>query len=99
MNDFQEKQEFKKEQDIKDDFQAMKNEILDHSFKNIENNLITIQKENENIKKISNSLFESYEIIQTKINIILERHFKTVLNKINNFKIDKIIKKINHLEE
>ncbi|NWN45482.1 DUF2130 domain-containing protein [Candidatus Phytoplasma pruni] len=99
MNDFQAKQEFKKEQEIKDDFQAMKNEILDHSFKNIENNLMTIQKENENIKKISDSLFVSYEIIQTKINTILERHFKTVLNKINNFKIDQIIKKINHLEE
>ncbi|WP_261974277.1 DUF2130 domain-containing protein [Vaccinium witches'-broom phytoplasma] len=35
MNYFQEKQEFKKEQKIKDDFQTMKNEILDNSFKNI----------------------------------------------------------------
>jgi hypothetical protein len=77
----------------------MKNKILENSFKNIKNNLIISQKENENIKKISDSLFESYEIIQYKINTILNQHCKTILNKINKFKIHKIIKKINNYEE
>ncbi|QTX02839.1 hypothetical protein LFWB_2690 [Candidatus Phytoplasma luffae] len=85
---------FYKEEEIKNTFLEMKNEILDNSFKNIEKNLQFITKENQKIKTISEELLKTYNNIEEKMEKILKTHLKIAINKVRNFKIDKILKEI-----
>lgn len=93
------RQEFYKEQEIQDNFQKMKDKILNNSLKNIQNNLVKIYEENEKIKQISKSLNNSSLKIEEKIEILTKEHLKTIFNQITNFNINKIIKKINSLDK
>lgn len=81
---------FKDSEDILAEFEKMKNDILDLSLQYIENNIDEIIKESKNITKANDKLLNA-------ANTILEAHLVTVKNKINNFNINRINRKINNL--
>ncbi|WP_153368804.1 DUF2130 domain-containing protein [Candidatus Phytoplasma sacchari] len=89
------KQKFKKEKEILEYFENMKNKILNNYLVKIENNLNDILKENKNIKNISENILSTYNKIEKKTKIILGHHFKFLIKKIENFQIEQVIKKIN----
>ncbi|KXT29341.1 hypothetical protein AXA84_0155 [Candidatus Phytoplasma oryzae] len=93
------KQGFKQEKEIRELFENMKNKILNNYLKKIEKNLNEIIKENKNIKKTAENILSSYQKIEHKTQIILAHHFKFLIKKIENFQIEKIIKKINQNKE
>ncbi|UVD81680.1 DUF2130 domain-containing protein [Mycoplasma iguanae] len=81
--------DFKEKQNILKEFEDFKNQILDNSVKNINNNLI-------NIISSSEKIFKNAEDIKNQANVALETHLATIKNKINSFSIErKIIDKIN----
>jgi len=92
------KQKFRDEEEINKSFRQMKEHILNNSLNKIENNLLKMSKENEKIKKMSESLNSSYFKIQKQIQTISKEHLITIFNQIKNFKISKIIKQINCLK-
>lgn len=79
--------EFKEKQEIANEFDQMKNDIIDKTIKNINENISKVITKSENIEKFAK---EIQEIAKNKLN----KQISTVENKINNFKITKIIKKI-----
>lgn len=81
---------FKDSEDILKEFEQMKIDILDLSLKYIENNVEDIIKESNTISKANEKLLKA-------ANTILETHLLTVKNKINNFSINRINRKINDL--
>lgn len=81
---------FKDAEDILDEFEKMKEDILDLSLRYIEQNVEEIIKESINIKKANEKLLDA-------ANKVLETHLITVKNKINSFNINRIIKKVNNL--
>ncbi|HHX78166.1 MAG TPA: DUF2130 domain-containing protein, partial [Acholeplasmataceae bacterium] len=81
---------FKDSEDILAEFEKMKNDILDLSLQYIENNIDEIIKESKNITKANDKLLNA-------ANTILEAHLVTVKNKINNFNINRINRKINNV--
>ena len=84
--------EFKNQQDIINEFEEFKSSILDNALKNINANL-------ETIIKAATSIETSARKIQDEANKALNKHTKTIENKILNYRIEnKIIKKINALE-
>ncbi|MGL4617065.1 MAG: DUF2130 domain-containing protein [Mycoplasmoidaceae bacterium] len=74
---------FKNKQEIQDEFEKMKNEILENSLKNINKKCEEIEKE---IIKIQSSS----EKIKSAIEIVIQTHISTIKNKIENFKIETI---------
>ncbi|KAB8121870.1 DUF2130 domain-containing protein ['Cynodon dactylon' phytoplasma] len=90
-----EKQKFKKEEEIIKSFENMKDKFLNNYLIKIENNLKDIIKENKSIKNISENILTIYNKIEKKAKIILEYHLQLLIKKIENFQIEKIIKKIN----
>ncbi|WP_341266551.1 DUF2130 domain-containing protein [Candidatus Phytoplasma fraxini] len=93
------KQEFAQEQGIEENFNKMKEQILNNALTKIKNNLLKISNENEKIKQIVQTLNHSCYFIQEKIQIISKEHLETVFNQIKNFKITRIIKQINRLHK
>ncbi|MGL5246466.1 MAG: DUF2130 domain-containing protein [Mycoplasmoidaceae bacterium] len=79
--------DFKNKQEIQDEFEKMKNEILENSVRNINKKCEEIQSE---IMKIETSSKK----IKASIEIVIETHILTIKNKIENFKIESIKKKI-----
>ncbi|MGL4343219.1 MAG: DUF2130 domain-containing protein [Metamycoplasmataceae bacterium] len=77
---------------IMDNFRNMKDEILNNSIKNIEQQIKKSIQLVESIKK-------NAEGIENAQNLILETHLSSLKNKINNFKIKKIVKKIEEFKE
>ncbi|WCA22469.1 DUF2130 domain-containing protein [Candidatus Phytoplasma oryzae] len=94
-----EKKEFKKEKEIINLFENMKNKILNNYLKKIEKNLNDITKENNNIKTTAEIILKSYQKIEYKIQMILKHHFQFLIKKIENFQIERIIKKIHILKK
>ncbi|MDY0278059.1 MAG: DUF2130 domain-containing protein [Acholeplasma sp.] len=86
----EEKLSFKDSQDILDEFENMKNEILDNSVRHINSQVLDILDQTVSIAKSNQAIIDA-------ANMIVDRHLKTVINKINDFKIGKIIKKISKL--
>lgn len=78
---------FKDEEDIMSEFEALKDEILDNSINHIRTHLGTISAQSDAINKANERLMNS-------VNIILNTHLNTVYNKINDFKINRIVNKI-----
>ncbi|WP_434324791.1 DUF2130 domain-containing protein [Mycoplasma capricolum] len=74
---------FKEKQDILDEFEEFKNNLLDNALKHIDTKVNEINKSAENIKKEANKILEATELV-------INKHLNTVKNKINNFKIEKI---------
>lgn len=79
--------DFKTKKEILDEFESMKNEILGNSVKNIESKVADILKLAEGIKTNATK-------IEQNANVIIEKHLITIKNKIDNFNINKINKKI-----
>ena len=65
----------------------MKDDILDNSIKHITTQLEQIIKSSEAISNANVKIKES-------VDLILYRHLETVKNKINDFKINRIITKL-----
>lgn len=78
---------FKAKQQIIEDFNNLKNEILTNSIKNINGNLSNILKASDSIKKEAQK-------IDDLANTALNSHLNTIKNKIEGFKIVSIINKI-----
>ncbi|MEZ0180497.1 DUF2130 domain-containing protein ['Camptotheca acuminata' phytoplasma] len=85
---------FENQKNILNLFEQMKNEILNNSIEKVKKNLSQISEENALIIKAGNNILEYTEKIQKKIKNIQEVHFQTIINKINNFKIQKITEQI-----
>lgn len=82
--------ELKNKQEILDNFNKLKNEILDNS-------LSKMTKQMEDIKKKSEAIKKNAEEIEKSATIVLETHINTFKNKINNFKIENIVKKMENI--
>lgn len=78
---------FEEKQKILADFEEMKDNILNTTIKNIEKQLEKILVENEKIKKSS-------EVIYEAIRVIINNHMDALKNKIENFRIQKVLKEI-----
>lgn len=87
-----ERAQFKDAEDILAEFETMKDEILTRSINYIENQVTQIEKRAQNIKADA-------EEITKATKIILETHLQTVINKINQFKINRITQKIDKLND
>lgn len=81
---------FKDFEDILTEFEAMKAEILTNSVKHINTQLETIIRQSDNIKSANEKILEAAELI-------INRHLKTVINKIEDFRINRVINKINEI--
>ncbi|MGI6771251.1 MAG: DUF2130 domain-containing protein [Acholeplasmataceae bacterium] len=79
-------EKFKDRIEILNEFEQMKSQILDNSLRHIQTKLNEISKETENIESANNKIKEA-------LRIVLETHINTVINRITNFEINKIIKK------
>ncbi len=80
-------EKFKERNEILAEFEQMKSQILDNSIRHIQTKLTEISKETETIEASNNKIKEA-------LRIVLETHINTVINRITNFEINKIIKKI-----
>ncbi len=86
QNNF-EKAQFKDIEDILTDFENMKNEILDKSFRLLEKEITEILKNAESIQIASKKIIESTEYI-------IEKRLSVIRKKIEDFNIKKMNKKI-----
>ena len=71
--------EFKEYQELLNEFEKIKEDILEQRIKNISEDLISIIKQTEEIKKANNKIYSLADKI-------LERHLKSIKNKIESFK-------------
>ena len=85
-----EKEQFKDSQDILEEFEQMKSDILDRSIDYIRSKVEEIVKSAESIKKEADKITEATRVV-------LNTHLQTVINKINQFSIKKIAKEIDKL--
>ncbi|WFQ95858.1 hypothetical protein MFERI15568_00282 [Mycoplasma feriruminatoris] len=85
LNRLQQEIMFKEKQDILDEFEEFKNNLLDNALKHIDTKVNEINKSAETIKKEANKILETTELV-------INKHLNTVRNKINNFKIEKVLK-------
>ncbi|WFQ94213.1 DUF2130 domain-containing protein [Mycoplasma feriruminatoris] len=84
LNRLQQEIMFKEKQDILDEFEEFKNNLLDNALKHIDTKVNEINKSAETIKKEANKILETTELV-------INKHLNTVRNKINNFKIEKVL--------
>ncbi|WFQ92508.1 DUF2130 domain-containing protein [Mycoplasma feriruminatoris] len=84
LNRLQQEIMFKEKQDILDEFEEFKNNLLDNALKHIDTKVNEINKSAETIKKEANKILEATELV-------INKHLNTVRNKINNFKIEKVL--------
>ncbi|MDR2822199.1 MAG: DUF2130 domain-containing protein [Acholeplasmatales bacterium] len=85
-----EKIEYKDRQEILDDFENMKIDILDKTLVHIENNLNNILTKAGAIKKAAND-------IEDEANALLNKWIISLKRKIQSFNINKVVKKIDKL--
>ena len=79
--------EFKEAREIREEFDKMKDEILDNSVKNLEKNLNELIANHE---KLGELVSKNKDILDKALN----RHTKTIINKIEGFNIKKIITRL-----
>lgn len=79
--------DFKTKKEILDEFESMKNEILSNSIKKIDVKVNDILKSADTIKAQATKIEDSAKVV-------LETHLNTIKNKVENFQINKINKKI-----
>lgn len=85
-----EMEQFKDTQDIIDEFEKMKESVLDKSLKYLENELSEIVSNATKINALATKIFDSgHKVIDTYV--------EQIKNRIENFNITKINKKINKL--
>ena len=81
---------FKDSEEILNEFEEMKNNLLDKQLKYMENEILKINDAATKIKQQADKIFESTEKIAVS-------YLVSIKNKIEGFNINKIIKKINKL--
>jgi hypothetical protein len=86
-----EKRKFKGVEDIINEFNSMKKDILDKSIEYIQKKMDEIVKSADNIKNEANKILEASRIV-------IESHMQTVIRKIESFKIHQIVDQIDGLE-
>ena len=84
------KEQFKETEEIVEEFEKMKNQILSHSIRLLEKHANSIIDNAQKIEGLSNNILESGRLI---INTYLDQ----IKNKIENFNITKINKKIDRI--
>lgn len=84
--------EFKNQQEILDEFNKFKDNILNNSLKNLGSQV-------EKIIKTANEIISKANDILESANVVLNSHKATIQNKIESFSIQKITKKIDKLEK
>ncbi|MDD2681883.1 MAG: DUF2130 domain-containing protein [Bacilli bacterium] len=84
------KEQFKETEEIVEEFEKMKNQILSHSIRLLEKHANSIIDNAQKIEGLSNNILESGRLI---INTYLDQ----IKNKIENFNITKINKKIDKI--
>ncbi|UWD35213.1 DUF2130 domain-containing protein [Mycoplasma cottewii] len=87
LNRLQQELSFKEKQDILDEFEEFKNNLLDNSLKHIQTKVNEINNSAESIKSEAKKITDS-------VKVIVNTHLETVKNKINGFKINKVVDKI-----
>ena len=87
-----ERKKFKDSEDILVELEQMKSDILDKSIVYIQNKMDDIISSAVNIENEAKKILEASRII-------METHINTVINKIKNFRIHQMIKKIDKIEE
>ena len=85
-------EKFKDTFTIKEEFEKFKNDLLDKPLAKLEKELNSIIKEANEIKASSDKIISFASTLISKTLVEMQ-------NKINNFKIDRLVKKINKLEE
>lgn len=86
-----ERVKFKDSEDILTEFETLKSEILDRSITYIENKMNEINDSATNIIKEAKDILENSRVV-------LDTHLRTVINKIEKFKINQIVKQIEKLD-
>lgn len=84
--------EFRDKTEIINEFEGLKREILENSLKNMGKQLSEILKEGENIQKAAAKIIKA-------ASVVLDTHVESFKNKIERFKINKIVKHIEKHEE
>lgn len=85
-------EQFKENQEILDEFEKMKSDILDKPLKKLETEIKTISDNVTNIMKCSEKIISSTENITSSV-------IETIKRKIEGFNITKVTKKIKKLSE
>ncbi|PZV98704.1 DUF2130 domain-containing protein [Metamycoplasma auris] len=83
---------FKEKNDILNEFEEFKNNLLNNALKNIDSHVKNIRNSAEKIHNEASKILESTRII-------VESHLRTVENKINDFKIESLTKRIENITE
>ena len=86
-----EKYKFKNAEDIINELDMMKEDILDKSIRYIKNKMEEINNSAESIKKEAQKILDASRVI-------MESHIETVINKIKAFKVNHLIDKIETIE-
>lgn len=92
LETIKEQEKFKDANLIKEEFEKFKNDLLDKPLTKMEKELTSMIDNANKIKDCSNKIIDS-------ANSLISKTLKDIETKINNFKIEKIIKKINKLED
>lgn len=92
IDEIKEKEAFKDAAEIKAEFEKFKNDLLDKPLVKLEKELSSIIDNANNIKKYTDKIIDS-------ATSLINKTLKDIENKINNFKIDKLCKKVNKLEQ
>ena len=91
IDEIKEKEAFKDSSEIKAEFEKFKNDLLDKPLVKLEKELSSIIDNANNIKKYTDKIIDS-------ATSLISKTLKDIENRINNFKIDKLCKKISKLE-
>lgn len=91
IDEIKEQETFKETLEIKQEFEKFKSDIIDKPLAKLEKELNVIIDSANNIKKYSDKIIDSSNTLITKT-------IKDIENKINNFKIDRICKKIDKID-
>ena len=92
LNKHIERKKFKETEEILNELELMKDDILDKSITYLQNKMDEIRKSAENIEKEAKNILEASRIV-------IDSHVRTIINKINNFKLYNIIEKIESLQD
>ena len=92
IDEIKEKEAFKDSSEIKAEFEKFKNDLFDKPLVKLEKELSSIIDNANNIKKYTDKIIDS-------ATSLISKTLKDIENRINNFKIDKLCKKISKLEQ
>ena len=92
LEEIKEQEKFKDVNVIKAEFEKFKNDLLDKPLSKLEKELGNMINDANKIKEYSDKIIDS-------ASNLINKTLKDIENKVNNFKIDRLTKKISNLEE